>query len=49
VHGRAICSGCDLARQGYDRLRPRRVEFVPLWRIAAYFELVQRRREAADR
>jgi hypothetical protein len=33
-NGRAICSGCHEPSPGYDRLPPRRFEFVPLWGIA---------------
>ncbi len=36
-NGRPICSGCSQARPGYDRLPPRRFEFVPLWGIAVFF------------
>ena len=35
ANGRPICSGCGKRRPGYDRLQPRRFEFVPLWQIAA--------------
>jgi transposase len=42
-NGRAICSGCDRPRPGYDRLPPRRFEFVPLWGIAVYFVYALRR------
>jgi hypothetical protein len=30
---RPICSGCRRKRPGYDRLPPRRYQFVPLWQI----------------
>ncbi len=30
---RPICSGCQRRRPGYDRLPPRRFEYVPLWQI----------------
>jgi transposase len=42
-NGRAICSGCGCRRAGYDRLRKRRFEFVPLWGIAVYFVSALRR------
>jgi transposase len=42
-NGRAICSGCDRPRPGYDRLPPRRFEFVPLWGIAVLFVYARRR------
>jgi transposase len=29
-NSQAICSGCRRKRPGYDRLSPRRFEFVPL-------------------
>jgi transposase len=40
---RAICSGCDRKRPGYDRLPARRFEFVPLWQIAVFFVYAMRR------
>ena len=42
-NSRAICSGCDQPRPGYDRLPERRFEFVPLWGIAVYFVYALRR------
>jgi transposase len=39
----AICSGCGKRRPGYDRLKPRRFEFVPLWQIAVVFVYAMRR------
>lgn len=42
---RGICSGCRRRRPGYDRLRPRRFEFVPLWGIPVYFVYAMRRVE----
>src|SRR4051812_24234341 len=43
-HGsRPICSGCHRRRPGYDRLPPRRFEFVPLWQIAVFFVYSMRR------
>jgi len=42
-NGRPICSGCGQPGPGYDRLRERRFEFVPLWGIAVYFMYAMRR------
>jgi transposase len=42
-NGRPICSGCGRPGPGYDRLPPRRFEFVPLWGIAVYFVYAMRR------
>lgn len=42
-NGQPICSGCNQVRPGYDRLPPRRFEFVPLWGIAVYFLYALRR------
>lgn len=39
----AVCSGCHQKRPGYDRLPPRRFEFVPLWQIAVFFVYALRR------
>jgi transposase len=36
-NSRPVCSGCHRKRPGYDRLPPRRFEFVPLWQIAVFF------------
>jgi transposase len=43
ANGRPICSGCGEAAPGYDRLRERRVEFVPLWQIEVFFVYARRR------
>jgi transposase len=40
---RPICSGCHCPGPGYDRLRPRKFEFVPLWQIAVFFVYALRR------
>jgi len=37
ANGRPLCSGCEQAAPGYDRLPERRFAFVPLWGIAVYF------------
>ncbi len=42
-NSRPICSGCHRQRPGYDRLPPRRFEFVPLWQIAVFFVYSMRR------
>ncbi len=43
ANGRPICSGCQRAGPGYDRLPPRRFEFVPLWAIPVFFIYAMRR------
>lgn len=43
ANGKPVCSGCKRRRPGYDRLPPRRFEFVPLWGILVYFVYVMRR------
>lgn len=43
ANSRPICSGCRQPRPGYDRLAPRRFEFVPLWQIAVVFIYALRR------
>ena len=43
ANSRPICSGCGHTRPGYDRLGPRRFEFVPLWGIAVFFVYALRR------
>jgi transposase len=43
ANGRPICSGCGKRRPGYDRLKPRRFEYVPLWQIAVVFVYALRR------
>jgi transposase len=42
-NGRPTCSGCGKRRPGYDRLPPRRWEFVPLWQIAVFLVYAPRR------
>ena len=49
ANGRPICSGCRKPRPGYDRLRPRRFEFVPLWQIAVVFVYALRRVDCRKR
>jgi len=43
ANGKPICSGCGKKRSGYDRLPPRRFQFVPLWGIAVFFVYALRR------
>jgi transposase len=43
ANGRPICSGCGKPRPGYDRLKPRSFEFVPLWQMAVVFVYALRR------
>lgn len=45
ANSRAICSGCGKPAPGYDRLRSRRFEYVPLWQIAVFFVYSMRRVE----
>jgi transposase len=42
-NGRAFCSGCGRRGPTYDRLPPRRFEFVPLWQILVFFVYSMRR------
>lgn len=42
-NGRAICSGCQRRRPGYDRLPVRRFEFIPMWGIKVFFVYAPRR------
>jgi transposase len=43
ANSRPICSGCGRKGPGYDRLPPRRFQFVPLWGIAVYYLYAMRR------
>jgi transposase len=43
ANGKPTCSGCGKRRPGYDRLRERTWEFVPLWQIAVLFVYAPRR------
>ena len=40
---RPVCSGCGKPGPGYDTLKTRRFEFVPLWGIAVFFLYAMRR------
>lgn len=42
-NGKPICSGCDHAGPGYDRLPERRFQYVPLWGIAVVLVYALRR------
>lgn len=48
ANSRASCSVCGRRRPGYDRLEPRRFEFVPLWGIRVFFVYALRRVECPD-
>jgi transposase len=43
VGSRGRCSGCGRQRAGYDRLSPRRFEFVPLWGLKVFLVYAPRR------
>jgi hypothetical protein len=43
ANGRPRCSGCGARRPPYDRMAPRRFEFVPLWGILVFFVYAMRR------
>ena len=43
ANGKLICSGCRKPRPGYDRLKVRRFEFVPLWAIKVFLLYAPRR------
>jgi transposase len=43
ANGKPLCSVCRRCRPGYDRLPPRRFEFVPLWGIVVFFVYAMRR------
>jgi len=45
---RPICSGCGKQGPGYDTLKVRRFEFVPLWGIAIFFLYARRRVDCLD-
>lgn len=40
---RPVCSGCGIPGPGYDTMKVRRFEFVPLWGIAVFFLYARRR------
>src|SRR5437773_8735085 len=43
ANSRPICSGCEKAGPGYDAMKPRRFEFIPIWNIPVFFEYAVRR------
>lgn len=43
ANGQPICSRCGKRCAGYDRLPPRRFEYVPLWGILVFFVYSMRR------
>jgi transposase len=43
ANGQPRCSGCQRRRPGYDRLRERTWDFVPLWQIAVLLVYAPRR------
>jgi len=47
ARNRPQCSGCGRRGSQYDRLPPRRFEFVPLWGIAVFFLYMMRRVDCA--
>jgi transposase len=48
ANGRAICSGCERQRPGYDTLPTRRFEFIPMWGIKVFFIYAPRRVHCPD-
>jgi transposase len=47
ARNRPRCSGCGRRGPQYDRLPPRRFEFVPLWGLAVFFLYMMRRVDCA--
>ncbi len=43
ANSRPICSGCEKAGPGYDTMKPRRFDFIPIWNIPVLFEYAVRR------
>lgn len=43
TNSRAVCSGCDQPGPGYDTLRERRWQYVPLWGFLVFFVYAMRR------
>jgi transposase len=43
AHSRPICSICEKPGTGYDTMKPRRFEFIPIWNIPVLFEYAIRR------
>ena len=38
-----VCGGCGKAGPGYDTLRARQFEFIPVWNITVFFQYAARR------
>ena len=47
-NSRPFCSVCRKRRPGYDRLPPRRFEFIPFWGILVFFVYAMRRVNCPD-
>ena len=47
ARNRPHCSGCGRRGPQYDRLAPRRFEFVPLWGLSVFFLYMMRRVDCA--
>jgi transposase len=47
ARNRPACSGCRQRGPAYDRLAPRRFEFVPLWGVRVFFLYMMRRVDCA--
>lgn len=47
-NGRALCSECGQPSPGYDRLKAREFEYVPLWAIPVFFVYAMRRVDCPD-
>jgi transposase len=43
ANSRPVCSGCEKPGPGYDTMKPRRFEFIPVWNIPVFFEYAMRR------
>ena len=43
TNGQKLCSTCHRPSPGYDRLKPRRYKFVPLWGLPVFLRYARRR------
>ena len=43
ANSRPECGGCGRRSPGYDTMKARRWEFIPVWNIAVFFEYAARR------
>lgn len=43
ANSQPICSQCQKKRPGYDRLKPRKFQFIPLWGFLVFFVYAMRR------